>query len=113
MAAVEEILKVKKLLLYLVGRMPEAIISFSITSPFANLWKRLLIWFLSIFSISSPEYEIEGGTEDRATVIFKCDSKIVNSKVYLTTDDGAFTGFLFMYPALNEGTTHTLEEILD
>ena len=66
-----------------------------------------------VYNLRAGEYEIEGGTEDRATVIFKCDSKIVNSKVYLTTDDGAFTGFLFMYPALNEGTTHTLEEILD
>ena len=66
-----------------------------------------------IYNLRAGEYEIEGGTEDRATVIFKCADKTANSKVYLTTDDGAFTGYLFMYPALNEGTTHTLEEILD
>lgn len=66
-----------------------------------------------IYNLRAGEYEIEGGTEDRATVIFKCADKTANSKVFLTTDEGAFTGYLFMYPALNEGTTHTLEEILD
>ena len=66
-----------------------------------------------IYNLRAGEYEIEGGTENRATVIFKCADKVANSKVFLTTDEGAFTGYLFMYPALNEGTTHTLEEILD
>ncbi|MDE7168844.1 MAG: FapA family protein, partial [Mucispirillum sp.] len=64
-----------------------------------------------IYNLRPGEYEIEGGSEERATIIFKCPEKTMDSKVFLTTDDGAFTGFLFCYPSLNEGKTHTLEEI--
>lgn len=66
-----------------------------------------------IYNLRSGEYEVEGGTENTATVVFNCSKKALNSKVVLTTDEGAFTGFLSMYPALNEGTTHTLEEIYE
>ena len=55
-----------------------------------------------IYNLRAGEYEIEGGTEDRATVIFKCADKVANSKVFLTTDEGAFTGYLFMYPAFDD-----------
>lgn len=66
-----------------------------------------------VYNLRPNEYEIEGGSEDRATVIFKCDDKVQDSKVFLTTDEGAFTGFLYMYPAVNEGKMHTLEEVMD
>lgn len=66
-----------------------------------------------IYNLRPNEYEIEGGSEDRAVVTFKCDDKAENSRVFLTTDEGAFTGFLFMYPAVNSGKMHTLEEVLD
>ena len=66
-----------------------------------------------VYNLRPNEYEIEGGSEDRATVIFKCADKVQDSKVFLTTDEGAFTGFLFMYPAINEGKMHTLEEVMD
>lgn len=65
-----------------------------------------------VYNLRPNEYDIQGGTEETATVVFKCDDKNLNSKVFITTDEGAFTGFLFMYPALNEGSTHTLEEII-
>ncbi len=64
-----------------------------------------------VYSLRPNEYEIQGTGEDSAVVTFRCDDKNLNSKVYLTTDEGAFTGFLYMYPALNEGKMHTLEEI--
>ena len=60
-----------------------------------------------IYNLRPNEYEIEGGSEERATIIFHCVEKIQDSKVFITTDEGAFTGFLFMYPALNEGKMHT------
>ena len=66
-----------------------------------------------IYNLRPNEYEIEGGSEERATIIFHCVEKIQDSKVFLTTDEGAFTGFLFMYPALNEGKMHTLEEVME
>ena len=64
-----------------------------------------------IYNLRPNEYEIEGGSEERATIIFNCLEKTQDSKVYLTTDDGAFTGYLCMYIALNEGNIHTLEEV--
>ncbi len=45
-----------------------------------------------IYNIRGGEFEIESGTEDRVVVVYKCPDISVDSKVYLTTDDGAFTG---------------------
>ena len=66
-----------------------------------------------IYNLRAGEFEIEGGTEDRATVIFKCDDKSANSKEYLIPIVGHFMANFLLNPALIEALTHILEEILD
>lgn len=65
-----------------------------------------------IYGLRSNEYDIEETDENTATVVFKCDDKFIDSQVFINTDEGAYTGYICMYPAVNNAKTHTFEEIM-
>lgn len=65
-----------------------------------------------IYGLHSDEYDIEEVNEEMVSIIFRCDDKFMDSQVFITTDEGAYTGYICMYPAVNNAKTHTLEEIM-
>ena len=67
-----------------------------------------------VYLLRSSEYDVESSNDegDSVTIKFKCNEKSLDSRLIVSTEDGAFKAFISLYPALNTGKTHTLEEII-
>lgn len=68
-----------------------------------------------IYGLRPSEYfiETEEQEENTVTIKFNCEEKSMDSRVIISVEDGGFQGFISVYPALNAGKTHTLEEIIE
>lgn len=64
-----------------------------------------------VYNLRSSEYEIEEKENGDFEIILNCSDKAMDSKVIISTDNGAYHGYLNCYPALNNGRMQTFEEI--
>lgn len=63
------------------------------------------------YALRSSEYVVSKIGNDSVIVLNESD-KDKDSRVFLTTNPGAFKGYLSFYPALNKGAMHTYDEVM-
>ncbi len=65
-----------------------------------------------VYGLRSNEYTVSDFEDGAYIVTLTCPDKMMDSKVVISTDGGAYHGYLNCYPSVNGGKMHTYEEIL-
>lgn len=66
-----------------------------------------------VYNLRTSEYSIEEKENGGFDIVFNCPDKAMDSRVIVSTDNGAYRGYLNCYPSINEGHMQTYEEILE
>ena len=67
----------------------------------------------NFYNLRYDEYDLEQVNKNTCEVTFKNETKLRDSKVYVTTDEGAYNGYLTMLPALNDAKMHSLNDLYE
>lgn len=65
-----------------------------------------------VYGLRPSDYTISDSGEGTYSITINSKDMAANSKILISTDGGAYHGYLNCYPAINSGRMHTYEEIL-